>query len=63
MARFREYKIIAGMHCIKLNPTDPKDLKLKLGDLIDIEDLVILSSEKKKNRNKKEGQMDNGNTK
>jgi anaerobic selenocysteine-containing dehydrogenase len=44
MARYRQYGIIAGMHVIKLTPQDAKDLNLKVGDLIDIEDAVRKTS-------------------
>jgi hypothetical protein len=44
MARYREVKKYAGMLVIKLSPADEKDLNLKLGDLIDIEDAVVKTS-------------------
>jgi hypothetical protein len=42
--RYREYGIIAGMHVIKLKPSDIEDLNLKVGDMIDIEDAVRKTS-------------------
>jgi hypothetical protein len=42
--RFREYGIIAGMHVIKLKPSDIEDLNLKVGDMIDIEDAIKKTS-------------------
>jgi hypothetical protein len=44
MARYREVKRYAGMLVIKLTSTDEKDLNLKVGDLIDIEDAVRKTS-------------------
>lgn len=54
--RFREYGVIAGMHVIKLKPSDIEDLNLKIGDMIDIEDAVkktSISKEMKKRLNLK----------
>jgi hypothetical protein len=49
MSRYRQYGIVAGMHVIKLIPSDVKDLNLKVGDLIDIEDAVRKTSISKDN--------------
>jgi len=44
MARYREVKRYAGMLVIKLNPADEKDLNIKVGDFVDIEDAVYHKS-------------------
>jgi hypothetical protein len=49
MARYRAIKRYAGMLVIKLTSTDEKDLNLKVGDLIDIEDAVRKTSISKDN--------------
>jgi anaerobic selenocysteine-containing dehydrogenase len=49
--RYREYGMVAGMHVIKLKPSDIEDLNLKVGDMIDLEDAVkktAISKELKK---------------
>ena len=44
MGRYREVKQYAGMWVIKLIPSDIKDLNIKEGDLVDIEDAVFRKS-------------------
>jgi anaerobic selenocysteine-containing dehydrogenase len=42
--RYREYGIVAGMHVIKLKPSDIEDLNLKVGDMVDVEQAVVKTS-------------------
>jgi anaerobic selenocysteine-containing dehydrogenase len=44
MARYRQYKVISGLHCIQLKPSDVTDLNIKDGDYIDIEEAVKKTS-------------------
>lgn len=44
MTRYRRVEQYAGMFVIKLLPIDMKDLNLKIGDIVDIEDAVNKSS-------------------
>lgn len=44
MARYRQIKRYAGMLVIKLSPTDEKDLNIKEGDYVDVEDAIFTKS-------------------
>ena len=46
--RIRKITKIGGTAYIQLTPTDLIDLELKVGDEIDVEDLVILNHKKKR---------------
>lgn len=50
--RYREIKKWGNSLVIVLNSADKEDLKLKVGDSIDIEDAVKKTSKKKKNETK-----------
>jgi len=48
MKRLREIKKYGGSVIIQLTPSDQKDLELKIGDEVDISDLVAHQKKKKK---------------
>jgi len=50
MSRYREIKKYAGMYVIKLLPADMKDLNLKIGDFVDIQEAVFKTSISKENK-------------
>ena len=41
--KIREIKQYGNTIAIKLSPSDLVDLKLKVGDLVDIEDIVVIN--------------------
>lgn len=64
--RYRAVKKMGGTHGIYLSPFDLQDLKIKVGDMIDISECVIMSKELYEMKMKKdiikedeEGQMNN----
>jgi len=49
MARIRTIGRYGNAWVIKINPTDVKDLQLREGDEVDIEDIIIKVKGEKKN--------------
>ena len=52
MARIREVTKYSSTYVIKLNPADMRDLEIKEGDQVDIEDIVFLKKKGGKNNGK-----------
>ena len=48
MARQREVKRYAGMLVIKLNPADEGDLGLTEGNIVDVDDIMIVKPKRSK---------------